>query len=444
MCVDLTPEIWQARRSGGKLLRPHDIRDAYDRDRARIIHSAAFRRLQAKTQVLGITEGDFHRTRLTHSMEVAQISRGLSRFIHNKRPELDYAMPPVELVEAVALAHDLGHPPFGHGGEVALNSMTYRHGGFEANGQALRILARMEAHTAGFGLDLTRRMLLGILKYPVPYSKASRTQHPKPPVNYVRLKSAEWQPPKSFLDIDQEVADWLLEPFPAPERELFGSMRMTPPDQHNLALYKGLDASLVEVADNIAYGTHDLEDGIVLRLISRENWHEVRGYLDTGWARCFGLENLADKLFDTGPQASHNLKQAIGGMVNAFISSAAVVENTAFQNPLLRYNIALLPAAAHFLEALIDFVYKNVICSHGVETMTYRGQYMMLMLFDALAADPKRLLPANFTRHLAANADEGAVRRMVCDYMAGMTDGYATRLYERLFVPRHGTVFERL
>lgn len=444
MHADLTPEIWEARRSGGELARPQDIRDAYDRDRARIIHSAAFRRLQAKTQVLGITEGDFHRTRLTHSMEVAQISRGLSRFIHKKRPDLDYAMPPLELVEAIALAHDLGHPPFGHGGEVALNSMMYQYGGFEANGQTLRILSRMEAHTPGFGLDLTRRMLLGILKYPVPYSKASRTVHPKPPANYAQLKSAEWRPPKSYMDIDQEVADWLLAPFDAAERELFSSMQITPPERHNLALYKGLDASLVEVADDIAYGTHDLEDGIVLRLISRENWQEVCEYLDPDWARRFGLENLADELFDNGLRGSHNLKQAIGGMVNAFISSVTVVENEAFKNPLLRYNIALLPEAAHFLDALIDFVYKNVISSHAVETMTYRGQYMMLMLFDALAADPKRLLPANFTRHLDENAEEGVVRRMVCDYMAGMTDGYATRLYERLFVPRYGTIFERL
>lgn len=444
MHADLTPEIWEARRSGAELKRPQDIRDAYDRDRARIIHSAAFRRLQAKTQVLGITEGDFHRTRLTHSMEVAQISRGLSRFIHKIRPDLDDIMPPLELAEAIALAHDLGHPPFGHGGEVALNSMMYQYGGFEANGQTLRNLSRMEAHTAGFGLDLTRRMLMGILKYPVPYSKASRTVHPNPPANYVQLKSAEWRPPKSYMDIDQDVADWLLEPFDAVERELFVNMEITPPEQHNRALYKGLDASLVEAADDIAYGTHDLEDGIVLRLISRENWHEVRDYLNSDWARRFGLENLEDMLFDTGLMGSHNLKQAIGGMVNAFISSVTVVENAAFQNPLLRYNVALLPEAAHFLDALIAFVYKNEISSHAVETITYRGQYMMLMLFDALAADPKRLLPANFTRHLDTHADEGALRRMVCDYMAGMTDGYATRLYERLFVPRHGTIFERL
>lgn len=444
MNVGLAPEIWQARRSGGELARPHDIRDAYDRDRARIIHSAAFRRLQAKTQILGISEGDFHRTRLTHSMEVAQISRGLTRFIQKMQPHAANLLPPIELAEAIALAHDLGHPPFGHGGEAALNSMMYEHGGFEANGQTLRTLARLETHTPGFGLDLTRRMLLGLLKYPAPYSRVSRKIHPAPPANYARLKMNDWRPPKSYMDIDQHVTDWLLEPFSAKDRELFSRIEITPPHLHNKVLHKSLDASLVEVADDIAYGTHDLEDGIVLRLVLRDNWHEVNAFLDLDWAKRFGLLDLADKLFDPGITASHSLKQAIGGMVNAFVSSVKVVENPEFENPLLRYNIGLEPEAERFLRALIRFVFKNVISSHAVETITYRGQYMMLMLFDALATDPRRLLPANFTRHLDDKADEEAMRRMVCDYMAGMTDGYATRLYERLFVPRHGTIFERL
>lgn len=440
----LDSEVWQARRSGAELARPMDIRDAYDRDRARLIHSAAFRRLQAKTQVLGISEGDFHRTRLTHSMEVAQISRSLTRFIARIKPELEYALPPLELVEAIALGHDLGHPPFGHGGEVALNSMMWRHGGFEANGQTLRILARLEAHTAGFGLDLTRRMLLGILKYPAPYSKVTRKIQPQTPENYIRLKNAEWRPPKSYLDIDQGVVDWLLAPFANADHDNFVALAPSgDPHFHSKPKYKNLDSSIVNLADDIAYGTHDLEDGIMLRLISREDWREAKACLDKDWARRFELTALEEMLFDTGLKSCHNLKQAIGGMVNAFISSVKVLENPLFESPLLRFNVGLEPAAADFLEALHDFVFKNVISAHAVETITYRGQYMMLMIFDALSADPKRLLPHNFTRHLES-CDETSVKRMVCDYMGGMTDGYATRLYERLFMPRHGTIFERL
>lgn len=151
--------LWEARRSGTALTRAHsEYREAYVRDRARVIHSAGFRRLQAKTQVLGIGEGDFHRTRLTHSMEVAQISRGITRHLQaigrTDGAEWVSWLPNPNLIETISLCHDLGHPPFGHGGEVALNFASREAGGFEGNGQTLRLLARLEAHTDGFGLDL--------------------------------------------------------------------------------------------------------------------------------------------------------------------------------------------------------------------------------------------------------------------------------------------------
>lgn len=177
-------QVWKDRRSGNKLKRPDSgWRDQYGRDRARVIHSAGFRRLQAKTQVLGIGEGDFHRTRLTHSMEAAQIGRGIVRaleenWIERRRAaryrEWEEWLPSLNSIETIALAHDIGHPPFGHGGEIALNYAMRRNGGFEGNGQTLRLLSKLEAHTYGFGLDLTRRSLLGILKYPVAYERAVR------------------------------------------------------------------------------------------------------------------------------------------------------------------------------------------------------------------------------------------------------------------------------
>ena len=165
--------VWEERRSGKSLNRKNDSRTPFERDRARVIHSAAFRRLQSKTQILGTTEGDFHRTRLTHSMEVAQISRGLLLVIERNQPEFQEYLPSSALLETICLSHDLGHPPFGHGGEVALNSMLHKHGGFEANGQTLRQLTKLEAHTPQYGLDLTRRSLLGVIKYPVFYEEVS-------------------------------------------------------------------------------------------------------------------------------------------------------------------------------------------------------------------------------------------------------------------------------
>ena len=159
--------VWEERRTGKSLDRKDDPRTPFERDRARVIHSAAFRRLQSKTQILGTSEGDFHRTRLTHSMEVAQISRGLLLVVEKNQPDFQELLPSSALLETICLSHDLGHPPFGHGGEVALNSMLHKHGGFEANGQTLRQLTKLEAHTPKFGLDLTRRSLLGVIKYPV-------------------------------------------------------------------------------------------------------------------------------------------------------------------------------------------------------------------------------------------------------------------------------------
>ena len=161
---------WKERRAPAGIQRQEDQREEYERDRARVIHSSAFRRLQAKTQILGVLEGDFHRTRLTHSMEVAQIGRGLVLNLQKRFPELNDLLPRLEQIETTGLAHDLGHPPFGHGGETALNCAMADYGGFEGNGQTLRILTRLESHTLENGLDLTRRTLLGVLKYPAPYS----------------------------------------------------------------------------------------------------------------------------------------------------------------------------------------------------------------------------------------------------------------------------------
>ena len=176
-------EFQKERRSHSLLKRKDDSRDDFERDLARVIHSAAFRRLQAKTQVLGIGEGDFHRTRLTHSLEVAQVGKGILKHLENLKPftssdvqqEIKEALPKGDLIFFSGLAHDLGHPPFGHGGEIALNYSMRDHGGFEGNGQTLRILSKLEAHTPNFGLDLTRRSLLSILKYPVSYSHLRRT-----------------------------------------------------------------------------------------------------------------------------------------------------------------------------------------------------------------------------------------------------------------------------
>ena len=157
-------EEWEA--------QSQDARDEADIDYARVVHSASFRRLQGKTQILNLGDSDFYRTRLTHSLEVAQIAEAIARQFRKDfkaHPAFNH-LPGASTIRAIALTHDLGHPPFGHGGEVALNYCMRNDGGFEGNGQTLRILTKLEKFSAKSGANMTRRTLLGVLKYPVSFS----------------------------------------------------------------------------------------------------------------------------------------------------------------------------------------------------------------------------------------------------------------------------------
>lgn len=169
----MTVDIWEKRFEPNDTRAKTDIRSEWERDYARLVHSSAFRRLQSKTQVLGLGESDFYRTRLTHSMEVAQIGTGIVHWLkekHKDDTEISTALPCSALMNTICLAHDIGHPPFGHGGEVALNICMRDYGGFEGNGQTLRILSKLDKYTEKNGMNPTRRTLLGVLKYPASYN----------------------------------------------------------------------------------------------------------------------------------------------------------------------------------------------------------------------------------------------------------------------------------
>jgi predicted deoxyguanosinetriphosphate triphosphohydrolase len=196
--------------------RSHDERSEFERDRSRIIHSAAFRRLQGKTQVFGLGGSDFFRTRLTHTLEVAQIGKGIAL-------RCKYADP--DLVEAVCLAHDLGHPPFGHAGEEELHSCMKRWGGFEANAQNLRVVQQLEAKSSMYdGLNLTRATIDGLLKYKKPYRTLGHARRSK-----------------FFYNPDANLLKWACEG-----------------NRNDLSF----ECQIMDWADDIAYSVHDLEDGI--------------------------------------------------------------------------------------------------------------------------------------------------------------------------------------
>lgn len=441
---NLPKSPWPARRSANQSSRVHDHRSPYEHDRARVIHSAAFRRLQAKTQVLGVGEGDFHRTRLTHSLEVAQIAGGVLGHLRGLASgDLGDWLPPAELVEAVSLAHDLGHPPFGHGGEVALNCMMRGHGSFEGNGQTLRILCRLEAYQPGLGLDLARRTLLGVLKYPLPLSRVCRTTQPPEPAGH-HIRAAEWKPPKCYLDTEGDVAEWVLAPFSHSDRDLFARCKEPTAGGHGKPSESSLDTEIMELADDIAYGIHDLEDAIALGLATRDHWDTiVSGKFDADWARRAGLPAQNDLL--RGLFVNYgDRKRMVGALVHAVIVSARPEEKPEYEHPLLRWGVALEEPAEQFLSALKDLVYSQVVKTPNVQILEYRGQKLVMEVFEALASDPGRFLKPYFANLFADAADESAAMRVICDYVAGMTDEYATRVYERFFAPREGRVFDRI
>jgi dGTPase len=438
---DLQQE-WMDRRSGGAPNRPADPRSPYERDRSRLMHTSGFRRLQGKTQVLGVGESDFHRTRLTHSMEVAQIARGLVQILKERSPDNPY-LPSYSLIEATALGHDIGHPPHGHSGEIALNYVMCGCGGFEGNAQTLRLLAREEPYSDRHGLDLTRRTLLGVLKYPAPYSRVSRKEWPDTPERPSELKQENWRPPKCYFDEDQEIVDWILDPLSNADRKTFQKLSETPSDDKNgKTKYKSLDASIMDVADDIAYGVHDLEDAITLDLIEEKELKEtIEATLDSEWGKEVGIldpETLAENLSRTGSR-----KQAVGKLVHAFLQSTYLEKRGVFESPLLDLTVRMEDPASEFLDALDDLKFEKVVGRATTQQMEYRGRLLIVRLFDALASDPESLLKSwyrkQFGQFKKAGNDQAAYR-VICDYIAGMTDEYATEVYERLYLPRNGRV----
>lgn len=441
--------MWTHRRSGHTHQRGHlDHRNPYERDRTRVIHCPAFRRLQRKTQILGTDEGDFHRTRLTHSLEVASIGTSIVRSLRMTHPDniLNRLLPDDDLISVICLLHDIGHPPFGHGGEVALNYMMREYGGFEGNAQTLRLLTKVDTSYGQYGLDLTRRSLLGILKYPVPWSKVAALSWPNivSPESKRTFRINDWIPPKAYFDLEQAEVDWILAPFSEADQLRFQSLRAEPQAQaHGSAFYHSFDCSIMDIADDIAYGVHDLEDAIHLRLISREQFDtpELRAILgDTPWTA--RISALFDALF---AYSLSTRKEAIGEMVNYFITSVEIARvEPQFEQAMLQHNVTLDPAAQLFLDYCKACIYRYVIDSQAARTFEYGGQKVVLRLFEAFSSNPENLLDAKNRLLFQESADCASAQRVICDYVANMTDEYAYRMHERLFGFNTRTIFERL
>ncbi len=356
-------------------------RTCYQRDRDRIVHAAAFRRLKHKTQVFVQHEGDYYRTRLTHSLEVAQVTRSIARVLG-----LDE-----DLAEALALAHDLGHPPFGHAGETALDDCMKKFGGFDHNAQGLALVTRLEKRYADFdGLNLTWEMLEGLVKHNGPLIGA----HARPLPEAIARFNAEW-------DLE-------------------------------LASQAGLEAQVAALSDDIAYVNHDLDDGLRAGLFAVEELFPLplagpifrelsRAHPNIDLGRLIGeaVRRLITILVnDVVAEAKHRLAQS--KPQNAAEIRALPKPIVAFSEPMLRD-----------LKALKAFLFQHMYRHERVIAVLTRAQGAMRELFAALLADPG-LLPPDWTKLCGAPGD-ARTARTVCDYMAGMTDRFTSLEFRRIF-----------
>lgn len=364
----LAPYGMRSGQSRGRVYPEEEApyRTAFQRDRDRILHNTAFRRLEYKTQVFVIHEGDYYRTRLTHTLEVAQIGRTMARALGANE----------DLVEAVCLAHDLGHPAFGHAGEMTLDRLMADHDGFDHNRQSLRIVEKLAVHYPEFrGLNLTWEVREGMVKHETEYDVADATG----------------------FDPDKQCT---------------------------------LEGQLANPADEIAYTAHDLDDGLRAGLLRPEQltgiawWERLKESL--GWDGCAFNDMLRYRL----------TRRLIGLLVTDLIEATsqrleacacASVEGVRNQSQKV---VGLSPEAATMTRELKRFLYENLYRHPHVMRMQRKAERVITALFEAYISEPAQL-----PYEVQAKLEERPLERVVCDYIAGMTDRYALQEYAKLFDP---------
>ena len=360
-----------ANSRGRRFEEPYkDARPAFERDRDRIIHCAAFRRLEYKTQVFVNHEGDYYRTRLTHSLEVAQIARGIARNLQLNE----------DLVEALALSHDLGHTPFGHTGETVLNRLMKNHGGFEHNRQSLRIVEVLEQRYPGFdGLNLSWETREGIIKHATDYDRAGNDA---------------------------------IEPYEPGQRAT-------------------LEAQIIDLADEIAYNNHDIDDGLKAGYIKLAELSEV-----DLWQKTYKAVGQRFPALDEKRHVLQTISYLIGELIHDLV--ATTTEN------LTRNNITSLAEVRNHAENLVcfsremsslnrqlkKFLFHRLYRHSKVERMRVKAERFLTLLFENYIENPT-LLPERHQQRF----DQYGTERVICDYIASMTDRYAQDEYKRLYEP---------
>ena len=441
-CHGYWSDYWNGRRKNEG--STDDMRSPAQRDYARIIHSSAFRRLQRKTQVFSLGDGDFYRTRLTHSLEVSQIGEGIARNLSNKELMNCNLLRDSGQIRAICLAHDLGHPPFGHGGERALNKIMLKHDGFEGNGQSLRIMASIPSYDDNYGMNLTRRTLLGVMKYPASYNDTvNHKVYPKK--NISRQPINKFKPPKCYLSDECDTIKWIKSDVEKDWKIFSHVEKSKNHEDHHETKYKSLDASILEIADDIAYGVHDLEDAIALGFVDRDKFTGCITKEDID--NCFetivplSYECFLNLLFGRNPTGR---KRAIGRLVSCFVGGVKleVSDKEKLAHPIFHKNANLPDHHKGILKKLNNIIRNNVIENEKIQQLEYKGKMIITKLFDAFENDPENLLPKDQRERYKENECKDHQMRVICDYIAGMTDDYAIRRYQKMFIPNSGSVFD--
>ena len=366
----LAPYAMKSTLSKGRVYKEeeHEYRPIYQRDRERIIHSTAFRRLEYKTQVFVNHEGDHYRTRLTHTLEVAQIARSLARALRLNE----------DLAESIALAHDLGHTPFGHAGEEILSSIMEKHGGFNHNTHGLRVVDYLETRYPNFrGINLTWEVREGIIKHTTTY------------------------------DVPEAIAG--LSPDISPT----------------------LETQVVNAADEIAYDSHDLDDGLTSEVLSETGLKKVLLWKETA-------VKIKKKYRDLNGQVRQFqiVKEIINTQATDLISAteSKIKENNIksigdvrkFTGRVVAFSVPMQKKR----EQLRNFLFDNLYKHYRVLRMSNKARRFIKELFKVYSSQPEQL-PTGFQARIKT---EGT-HRVVCDYIAGMTDRYALNEYKKLFEP---------
>jgi dGTPase len=400
--------------------RKTDYRNAFEIDRDRIIHAHAFRKLQSKTQVFLSGEYDFYRTRLTHSMEVAQIGRSICHYLRTRdAPLSDDFYIDGDLVEAVCLAHDLGHPPFGHSGERTLQELMRPWGGFEGNAQTLHLLTEtMYQNENGVrGMQPTRALLDGVLKY----KKLFREFHATPTNHFL-------------YDSQESVRGFVLGGAPIPAALHSGE---------RLNAFKSVECQIMDWADDAAYSLNDIVDGVKAGFLTVERIQS--------WAAGESLDPERQRILAEFLEAARGdrLENVFSQKIGGFIKACRLRERDNFLAGITnRYRFELVISPAAEREALFFKKMANDIIfeSPQLQQMEHKARRVLFELWDSCwrnyvtrQARVIRILPPRVGRLIDTAEGEPLKARQICDWLAGLTDGMIVRTYRRLFDPEYGS-----